>query len=571
MHRVRRFRLKIAAGLLGTGLASAVVAQPAPVIPIPEVKQEKKADPIPPPRPADAGSGSDSAGPPTILQPGEAPIDLGSALRLAGVENPELLLARTRVSEMIALRQLAAARLLPDLNLGTNLDLHTGVLQQSNGNILPVNRDALYFGLGANAIAAGTVNIPGLFYNMNVGEGWFGFLISRQRVTTARAAADAVRNDVLLRVCEAYLDLLRGDGRRAIAVKNRDLAVEIARLTAVYAEKGQGRKADADRAAVELRRRQAELTEAEAETLTASARLAQLLNLDPSVRLKPIDGWVVPAPLVPDPIPLPELLAIALMQRPELAARRSEVQTTLYELSMARWLPFSPNAIVGFSAGGFGGGSNLVASPQGFITGDGSRFTGPRFDAFNSRSDFDVVLFWTFRNLGVGNVALIRAADSRVRQMRLREIETLNLVRSQVAQAKARTDARFLQIDLAQKAVKASSDSYKEDLARITKGGPNLGLPLEVVDSLRLLARSRYEYLDAILGYNRAQFQLWVALGRPPANMLARPIPADLVPPPGPSVFPADKAMPLERMRSAAGAAALPVPRMLPAPLPVTP
>lgn len=564
MHRVRRFGLKIAAGLLGTGLASAVIAQPAPVLQ--DAKQNGKAGSLPPPRPADAGM----AAPPTILQPGEAPIDLGSALRLAGVENPELLLARTRVSEVVAERQLAAAQLLPSLNLGTNLDMHTGVLQQSNGNILSVNRDALYFGLGANAVAAGTVGIPGLSYNLNIGEGWFGFLTARQRVRTAEAMAAAVRNDVLLRVCEAYLDLLRGDGRRVLAAKNRSEAAEIARLTAVYAEKGQGRKADADRAAVELRKREAELTQAEADTLIASARLAQLLNLDPSVRLKPIDGWVVPAPLVPDPIPLPELLAIALMQRPELAARRSEVQTTLYELSLAKVLPFSPNAIVGFSGGGFGGGSNLVSQPPGFITGNGSLFVGPRFDSFNTRSDFDVVLFWTFRNMGVGNVALVRAADSRVRQMRLREVETLNTVRFEVARAKARTDARFLQIEAAEKAVKASTSSYKEDLTRITKGGPALGLPLEVVDSFRLLARSRYEYLDAILDYNRAQFQLWVALGRPPADTLARPIPADLVPPPGPSVFPADKAMPLERMRSAARAA-LPVPRMLPAPVPVTP
>src|SRR5207248_50992 len=113
--------------------------------------------------------------------------------------------------------------------------------------------------------------------------------------------------DVLLRVCLAYLELLRGEGRRAIAQRNRGEGAEIARLTAVYANAGQGRKADADRAAVELRRRDAELTQAEADTLIASARLCQLLNLDPSTRLKPIDGWVVPTPVVPDPIPLPEL------------------------------------------------------------------------------------------------------------------------------------------------------------------------------------------------------------------------------------------------------------------------
>ena len=338
---------------------------------------------------------------------------------------------------------------------------------------------------------------------------------------------------MLLRICLAYLDLLRGEGRQAIARKNREEAALVAKLTSDYAQTGQGRKADADRATVELKRRDAELTQAEGDTLAASARLAQLLDLDPSTRLKPIDGWVVPAPVVPDPIPLPELLAIALLQRPELAARRSEVQTALYELSLAKVLPFSPNLITGFSAGGFGGGSNLIASPEGFINGNGVRVTDPRFSNLEDRADLDVAVFWTFRNLGIGNLALVRAAGSRMKQTQLREVETLNLVRAQVAEAHGWVAARYLQIDAGEKAVRASQEAYTQDLARV-RGVP--GFPLELVDSLRLLGRSRYDYLDAVIEYNRAQFQLWVALGEPPANCLARPMPAELVPPPTPSV-----------------------------------
>ena len=436
--------VRLATGLFGTAVASVVLAQtPAGNIPaLASAKQDK----APPPRVA----AQPEAPPATILQAGENPIDLGSALRLAGVENPELLLARERVTEVIALRQLAAAQLLPNLNLGTNYDQHRGVLQQSNGNILPVHRDALYFGLGANAIAAGTVNIPGLNYFLNVGEAWYGWLASRQRVTTSRSLAEAVRNEILLRVCVAYLDLLRGEGRRAISAKNRTEAAEVVRLTEAYARAGQGRKADFDRAMVELKRRDAELTQAEAEILTASARLCQLLNLDPSTRLKPIEGWVVPTPLVPDPVPLPDLLAVALVERPESGARRSEIRASLYELSLAKVLPFSPNVILGFSSGGFGGGSDLVSSPQGFVGGDGTRVMAPRFGNFDGRTDLDVVVFWTFRNMGVGNLAMIRAADSRVRQMRLKELETVNMVRSEVAQAHARVAARFLQIDAAE-------------------------------------------------------------------------------------------------------------------------
>jgi outer membrane protein TolC len=252
----------------------------------------------------------------------------------------------------------------------------------------------------------------------------------------------------------------------------------------------------------------------------------------------------VPEALVPDPITLPELLATALMRRPELAARRSEVQQALYQLSLAKVLPFSPNVILGFSAGGFGGGSDLVSSPQGFVGGNGERTVAPRFGNLEGRADFDLVVFWTFRNMGVGNLALIRAADSQVKQTQFRELETLNLVRAQVAESHARTAARVLQIDAAEKAVRSSTDAYKEDFTRI-KGGQ--GLPLEVIDSLRLLGRSRYEYLEAIIDYNRAQFQLWTALGNPPADALVRPVPAHLLPAevrPGPRVMPMPRVLP---------------------------
>jgi outer membrane protein TolC len=194
---------------------------------------------------------------------------------LAGVGNPEILLARERVTEAVALRQLAAAQFLPSINIGTNYDAHTGPLQQSNGNILKVNRSSLYAGLGSNAVAAGSVNIPGIIWNANLSDVLFTALISRQVVRQRQFDAAAVNNDVLVRVASGYLDLLQAEGRRALAVRSRDEAQELARVTADYARVGQGRQADADRAATELEQRNAALLEAEAAILTASARLCQ--------------------------------------------------------------------------------------------------------------------------------------------------------------------------------------------------------------------------------------------------------------------------------------------------------
>ncbi len=493
-------------------------AKPAPAepLPAPRVMKEDK-DPFPPPA--------------SLLPADGQNIDLASTLRLAGVSNPEILLAQERVVEAVALRQLAAAQLLPNINAGSNYDAHLGPLQQSNGNILKLNRDALYVGLGANAVAAGTVTVPGIFWSGNVSEGIFNVLISRQRVRRADADSAAVRNDVLLRVASAYVDLLRAEGALAITVKNRSEAREIARITADYARTGQGRKADADRAATELSRQDDQVLDVQGQVLTASATLAQLLDLDPSVRLHVMDAWAVPSSLVPEPIPLTELLAIAVAQRPELAAQSAAVREAFLALRGAKLLPFSPNVIYGYSDGTFGGGSNLISQPHGF-----NGVEGPRFGNFAGREDVDAVMFWTLQNLGIGNVALIRAAKSRLRSSDLQLVNVLDRVRAEVARAYARTHARFAQITTSEAAVRTGLEGYEQDLKRI-RGGQ--GLPIEVLDSFRLLADARLAYLDAICGYNRAQFELYVALGQPPADCLARPVPPDLVPPATPLDLPA--------------------------------
>ena len=165
---------------------------------------------------------------------------------------------------------------------------------------------------------------------------------------------------MFLQVTAAYSELLRAEGKRAVQTQARDEARVIARLTANFSKAGLTRAADANRAATQLARREADIQAAEAEVLVASANLCRLLNLDPSVRLHPTDAVVVPQPLIPDPMPVSELIALAILNRPELAAQRAAIQAALLSLDGAKILPFSPTTLVGFSAGGFGGGSNLV-------------------------------------------------------------------------------------------------------------------------------------------------------------------------------------------------------------------
>jgi outer membrane protein TolC len=445
-------------------------------------------------------------------------IDLASALRLAGVGNLSLVIARQRVEFAVAVQQFAAAQILPNLNLGGNYENHTGVLQQDPGNIINVNRSAMYVGAGAQAVGSGTVQIPGVSYNLNLSEAIYGYLVSRQVTRQSQFDRAAVDNSVLRDVGLAYTELLRTGALRSLAVLARNDTGEVARLTADYAKAGQGRPADAERAATELAMRDEELLQAQAAEAQASHRLVELLNLDPLIRLVPLESQVVPEPTVPTQMPLPELLAVAALNRPELLARRAAIRAALLQLDGARVLPFSPTVLVGFSGGAFGGGSDIGAS-QGL----------PRFGDISGRTDVDVAMYWTLRNLGVGNKALIDAARARLKTSQLEELDTFDLVRQEVVAAYVQALSWLAQVNWQAQAVRTGEMASKEDLIRV-RGRE--GLPIELLDSLRQVIEARRDYLNAIIGYNRSELRLFVALGNPPADTLARPVPAELLNPP---------------------------------------
>lgn len=105
----------------------------------------------------------------------------------------------------------------------------------------------------------------------------------------------------------------------------------------------------------------------------------------------------------------------------------------------------------------------------------------------------------------------------------------LDRVRQEVATAYVRSQARFAEIGMQAQAVRLGTNAMREDLLRI-RG--QQGLPIELLDSLRQAATARTDYLNAIIGFDEAEFQLYVALGAPPADTLARPVPDDVMHPP---------------------------------------
>jgi outer membrane protein TolC len=336
--------------------------------------------------------------------------------------------------------------------------------------------------------------VPGIYMYFHTTDAIYQRQITGHALDAREYQSTAVINDQLLETALAYLALLDAHQRQAIAVETLRHGEDLAKLTADFARTGAGNLADADRATAAVALLRNEAVRTEEAIAVASARLAQQLSLDPYVFVVPQETSVAPIELAPAGQTDSDLVATGLSNRPELAASRSLVNEAVNRLRREEHAPWLPSMLLGASYGGFGAGTG------GDITNGGDRF------------DFDAAAWWELRNLGFGEMAARDNARAQIRQARMREVETLDLVAREVVEAHTQVRARQRQIAVAQEGIASAQQSYDRNLARIRNAQ---GLPIEVLQSIQALDAARREYLRATIDYNTAQFRLQRALGWP--------------------------------------------------------
>lgn len=435
--------------------------------------------------------------PAAAIEPAEAAgnvLDLTVALQLAGVENPAINLAREQVREAQAERLGASVLLLPHLSAGANVRVHRGVYQPSPGYIRASDIQSLYVGAGARAVGTGPPATPGVWLFAHLGDAVYARLAAAQRVTARGGDAAATQNAVLLDVATAYLELAGAEARLAVLKRGEEEVGEVVRRTADFARAGQGRRADAERAAANAELVRRDIFRAEEEVAVAAARLARLLNLDPALGLRTPVGEIRLLELVPGD-DLEALEALALAARPEMVARSATLLEARTRGRAERVRPWVPTVSVGFSSGAFGGGG-----PQ----------TPSDFGQFGGRTDFDVLAAWNVQNLGFGNRARVRGADAATGAALAALDAARNQVRREVAEALAASQAALRQVSVARDALTTAEDGFRLEADRIRQGQ---GLPIETLDSFRQLLDARQEVVRATVAYDVAQFRLYAATG----------------------------------------------------------
>ncbi len=430
-------------------------------------------------------------------------IDLPTALQLADGQNPEIGLARERIRQALAQQNRAEVLWLPHLDFAPLWQRHDGQIQRFNGEIATASRSSLFVGGGPT-------------FAFHPGDALFASLAARQITTARQAGAEAVRNDLLLDVALTYLDLLQVYAELQISGETFQNARHFVKVTESNQKRGAGIAADTQRALTEAAIREREHLEIQGRARLVSARLAELLNLPPDLCFHPLEPALFPLVLVPEDLPLPDLIAQGIQDRPEVAETRALSQAARERWRAARIAPLVPSLYVGYSAGGFGGGPNDF------------------FGNFYGRGDATALAVWRLENLGLGNLAERRERQSQFTQTTLHQATVANHVAAQIVAAASLAQVRRRELASAQRAVQAAFESYRLN----ANGVPNLPKvyrPIELLQALQALSHARLDYLQVVADYNRAQFRLYTALGNPPQAALDQarrlPLTEPLVPP----------------------------------------
>ncbi len=452
--------------------------------------------PKPIPGPADEGLpvGGADAGAPEGL-----PINLATAMQLAGVRPLDIEAATVQVRQALALQLQAKALLIPTLNAGFDWFRHDGAQQDIfTGPNFQKDRQSLFVGGG-----------PSLFVGLT--DAIFNPLAARRVVAARQADVQTARNDVLFTVSSAFFELQSARGRLlglGASIARAELLVNFTKALAPSLI-----------APLEINRAQAELQSlrqtqqvAIRDWRVASARLAEILLLEPDTLLEPVEPPFLQVTLISCSQSAKELVPVAVNNRPEIASRRELVAAAGELLRREQKRPLLPNLII-----------TSPSTTTGLLAGGNiSSGANARFNASDPGNSIDLAAVWQLQNLGVGNIGRIREQRAERDLASIEFTRSVFRVKAEVTQAVARLQtARVRVVETAEEVRQAIESADKNFIGLRETARPAGELlrliirPQEVVAAIIALETAYEQYAPAVNEYNTAQFDLYRALGQP--------------------------------------------------------
>jgi outer membrane protein TolC len=420
------------------------------------------------------------------------PIGLDTVLRLAEEQNPQIALARARVEEAFADRDVAKARWLPDLYVGPAYYRHEGGIQNEDGTLTHSSTGAMFAGMEID----GKLDIHQFAYQKVNAErkAW------QQRGEMAR-----VTSEVLLEASTTYIDLLAAHTGEQVA---HELGAKLQDLL----QRAQKLASTEPAARIHVARIQAQL-EAERQSALklrsqssgAAAKLVYLLGLDPASQLVPVDRQLVAFDLVDAGQPIEDLIAKAQTSGPGVQELEGLLRLVQDSIERSKGpAKFLPTFELRMAEGGFGAGP-----------GDDMRWDN-RWD-LGLQARWNLTEPWTVQQRR-------RVSQAKVSQLYLTQQDLHAKLAAGVLESRETTLEGREQINLGEAQMRDALSAYDLSYLRLREAFQSTSYT-EALLALHDLATAKSNYIQAISAYDKAQLRLMVLLG--PGNCHRPSLPAD--------------------------------------------
>ena len=211
------------------------------------------------------------------------PIDLPTALRLAGARNLDIQLARERLNEVQANRQSAVEQFFPWIAAGAAYHRRDGVAQAVPAGTIS---DAHYQSYNPGAALAA---------QMDLGDAIYKSLAAKQLVKASDQALEAQRQDSTLSAAQGYFDLAKAGALVEVTREALKTSQDYQQQLHAAVSSGIAFKGDELRVQSQTEHYEITLRQALERQRVAAAELALVLHLDSTVELVPQDPELVPS------------------------------------------------------------------------------------------------------------------------------------------------------------------------------------------------------------------------------------------------------------------------------------
>jgi outer membrane protein TolC len=472
--------------LLGQGCAGWSPLPEAPAV-VRAASPDRPSELPPPQAEAPAAPAPCAPDQPPLEPAGPLPISLDTVFRLAQGQNARVGIARERVNEALAEKDVAARKWLPDLWVGTSYYRHEGAIQNEDGSVIHSSFGSLFGGVELN----GQFDVREIAYTR---------VNAARKLWQRRGEYSQLNSETLLDATATYLDLLAAcQGEPVIRDTEKDIQ-DLLKAAVKLAGVEPGTSVEVPRIKAEIAGREQMILALRGQAGAARAKLAYLLGLKPDCDLIPVDHRLADLKLVDAMRPVCDLVQQALTTGPGVREMESLLAVVHESIDRSNGLSqYAPVVGVRMAEGLFGGGPGASSD-------------------WDNRWDMVLQVRWNLTEWATV-CERRRLARARLNQLHLNYDDLRGRLTAGVKEARETVLSTLAELQQNETQIRQFREAIRLSIRRYKDYPPgNEGAHAtasEALQSIHGLMRSQLNYLQTLRDYDKAQLRLLVLLGEP--------------------------------------------------------